>query len=340
MKRTRHRFDPDVTYWLLRAALEKRYPGIRLEGLIERVDGYILADDKKWNGVWLTVYSMSGFPNLTILLDFNHVPDAELQLAKMGYSHIRVVRYDGGTKRKAVCYAEKLARMLSLAYVIADSDMTSKMLVKIVNPDTGKLKFGMPTSLEKGTLYGFGKHVGEPRKVARPSWSQKQGIPGPKDIDATPEIFYKITLLAANVARSLDYYGFTFPHQSRAHDGFNGWNRHTMLEEGMSQGNFRGWFSDAPGLYANVPDLVWAVDKEDTGRTWQALRPSKSPVINIMPVAINFHVDKVRQSTPQHREVVYQQQEEFKSKGFDTHVYTTRETSAFSIRMGHRPVTL
>src|SRR5208282_5143145 len=208
---------------------------------VKRVDAYILADDKKWDGIWQTLYNMSAFPSVKVLLDHDHVPEAKADLAEF-FPNIEVIRYSGGSIRKAVIFADRYAKKHSFASVICDSDMLSPVLVKVVSPSTGNFLFGHPVCLPKGSLTAQGKV----RSAQR--FSYHTDGEGPNMTYAFPDTAYQLTLLAANAARLLGFSGFTFPHQHRPHDQHdfsNGLARLRLLTHSLCQGNFRGWFSDA-----------------------------------------------------------------------------------------------
>jgi hypothetical protein len=304
---------------------------------IKAVDAYILAcekwfgDGKKLPGIMQTLRAFSAFPRVFVFLDRKHVPDAEAQLAK--YQNMTVVRYKGGSIRRAVRYAEDFARKHSIAYVITDSDITWQLAMKIIDPATMKLMYGLPVILPKGSLMKNGRA----RKVARPSsWSRKLGIPGPDQVKATPEATYATVLLAANIARNAGYSGWTFNHRNHPGDGYNGWNAHTPFHGTLCQGNFRGFFSDAPGSYADVPDRFFDVNLEDFHRTYQCSKVGKSGMMAYRLADLGYHVDKERQATRAHREAAYELQDLFRGIGLDAEVFPTRVKNSYSLRLIER----
>ena len=319
-------FDNRIALAYIRTGLARKYPMLLRSRSVEQVDAYIIADPKKWAGIRRTLSNFSAFPNCTLFLDYNDVPDAEKELIEMGFPRIVVVRYHGGNIRKAVRFAEQYAKAHSDAYVISDADMLSPMILKIINPRTMKLLHGGPITLPAGSVMRGGKV----RKMPRESY--RTFGEGPLRSTASPETFYQVTLLAFNIARASGYSGVTFSHQSRPHDGYNGYNNIGVTTEAVCQGNFRGWFADAEGSYADVPDEYFDANLEDAHRTFQASKPGKTAMMTFRLADIKYHVDKKRQANSKHKKMVYRLRDMFKALEIEVQAYTTRETKAYSLR--------
>jgi len=321
-------FDDRIALRLMESGLARHLPLLSAIRRVKQVDAYIIADDRKWGGVWRTVATMSAFPRCTLLLHHDHVPDAERQLADRDFPGIAVKRYKGGSIREAVRFAESYARERSEAYVITDSDQLEPLRLKIVNPNTLRLLYGAPAILPPGSAMRDGR----PRKQLRASWRTLGE--GPYGARASAETAYRTTLLAANIARAASYSGFTFNHRFHPGDGYNGYNNIKPFHDSLCQGNFRGWFSDAKGSYRDVPERFFDVNLEDFHRTWQACRWGHSSVMAFRLADIRYHVDKRRQATDAHRDAVYELKAMFKDRwGLLTKPYTTRVVGAYSLAL-------